>query len=275
MTPNPSYPFAVRLIGFSFDEASIIEAIFLQERNAGYAYFYLPEDNLQDPDMYLANASEWKALVALSYLGPSDVRPVLLIGSPEVELPYSRVPRPVQPDILLEALDKLIECRADTLSRLEASDVVTVPERRRKDRLDLDLTDPEEYLSMRRTAIHGGVLIVDKNPLFSEHVGELLARRKVSAKWTDNEQSATDLCIRQRMAMVMINTSTPGVDPYRLCEAMKTSVVERMAVILLIGKGFAYDQVQARRVDCDGFLYKPLTNSHLISVLKKFLPQAR
>ena len=275
MMPNISYPFAVRLIGFSSNDVGVIEAIFLKERESGYGYFCLPEDNLQDPDLYLANASEWKALVALSYLSPSEVRPVLLIGSSDVELPYARVARPIQSDSLLQALDALIERRADALSRLEASDIITVPERRRKNRLDLDLTDPDDYLRMRRTVLHGGVLVIDKNPSFSKYVGDLLARRKVPVKWADSEELAIALCNQQKIAIVMINTSTPGVDPYRLCEAIKTGIAERTAIILLVGKNFSYDQVQARRVDCDGFLYKPLTNNHLISVLKKFLPQVR
>ncbi len=274
MTSNSRYPFAVRLIGFAPDEAAIIEANFAQRRKQGYGYFRLSEDSLQDPDLFLANADDWKALVALSYLGPSDVRPVLLVGAPDVELPHTRVPRPVQWPDVLKALDKLIEKRADALSGLAASDVVTVPERRRRDRLDLDLTDPSDYMRMRRSPVRGGVLIVDKNSVFSEYVAELLARRNVPVDWANNEPSAIDLCKRQKISVVMINTSTPEVDAYRLCEAIKTGIAERAAVIFLVDKSFAYDQAHARRAGCDGFLNKPLNNHHLISALKKFLPQA-
>jgi hypothetical protein len=109
----------------------------------------LDEDNLQDPDLFLANAGEWKALVALSCLAPTAVRPALMVGTPEIELPHPRIPRPIDWPQLFKAMDALIEKRADTLSRLEASDVVMVPERRRRDRVDVDLTDPVEYLRMR------------------------------------------------------------------------------------------------------------------------------
>ena len=269
------FPFAVRLIGFSSEEAIVIGAKFAEKRSKGYSYFFLPEDNLQDPDLFLANASEWKALVALSYLGPSAVRPVLLVGSPEIELPYARVPSPVKWPQLFDALDELIEKRADTLSRLEASDVVTVPERRRRNRLDVDLTDPGDYVRMRRPPVIGGVLIMDKNASLSDYVARLLERRKVLVSWSDDETAALDFCRTSKISLVMINTSTPKVDPYRLCEAIKTNIAEKATVIFLVGKSFTYDQVLARQVECDGFLNKPVTSNCLVSVFKKFLLQTR
>ncbi|OGB22185.1 MAG: hypothetical protein A3I66_17570 [Burkholderiales bacterium RIFCSPLOWO2_02_FULL_57_36] len=275
MTLKSSFPFAVRLIGFSPDETTLIDEHFAERRSKGYSYFSLPEDNLQDPDLFLANANEWKALVALSYLGPSAVRPVLLVGTPEIELPYARVPSPIKWPQLFKGLDELIEKRADTLSRLEASDVVTVPERRRRDRLDVDLTDPGEYIRMRRPPVIGGVLIIDKNSVLSDYVAGLLARRKVPVSWADDEIAALDFCRKSKISLVMINTSTPRVDPYRLCEVIKTEIAERATVIFLVGKSFTYDQPLARQSGCDGFLNKPVTGNGLISMFKKFLPQAR
>ncbi len=273
--PKPKFPFAVRLIGFSSDEVATIDMHFAEKRVSGYAYFSLPEDNLQDPDLFLANATEWKSLVALSYLGPSTVRPVLLVGTPEIELPHARIAHPIHWPELLQALDELVEKRADTLSRLEASDVVTVPERRRRNRLDVDLTDPAEYLRMRRPPVIGGVLIIDKNAAFSDYAAQLLARRKVPVNWADDETAAQDFCRTSKVSLVLINTSTPQVDPYRLCEAIKTNIAERATIIFLVGKSFHYDQSLARQAGCDGFLNKPVTGNCLISIFKKFLPQAR
>lgn len=273
--PKSSFPFAVRLIGFSTEDTALIDARFIERRDEGYSYFCLPEDNLQDPDLFLANATEWKALVALSYLGPSAVRPVLLVGTPEIELPHARVSSPINWPQLMSALDELIEKRADTLARLEASDVVTVPERRRRERLDVDLTDPGEYLRMRRPPVVGGVMIIDKNSALSDYVAGLLARRKVPVNWADDENAALEFCGKSKISLVMINTSTPMVDPYRLCEGIKARIAERATVIFLVGKSFSYNQARARQAGCDGFLNKPVTGNCLISILKKFLPQAR
>lgn len=186
-----SFPFAVRLIGFSPQETEIFDATFALGQGKGYGYFRLDDDNLQDPDMYIANASELKALLTLSDLRPSDVRPALLVGEPAIDVPYARIERPIRWHRMFDALDQLVEKRADALSKLEASDVVSVPERRRRDRVDIDLTDPEEYRKMRAQLIHGGaVLVVDKTPAFRDFVAELLARNKVEVLWASGEAEA-------------------------------------------------------------------------------------
>lgn len=274
---NQPFPFAVRLIGFSVDEANAFDAHFAVEQGKGYGYYRLADDNLQDPDLYIANADALKALVILADLRPCDVRPVLLVGTPMVELPYARVDRPLKWDKLFEALDALVEKRADALSRLEASDVVTVPERRRRNRLDLDLTDPAEYIKMRAIVPENGmVLVVDKAPALRDYLTDLLARQKVPVAWVNDEVEAVALCKREPVAVVIINTSTPGVDPYRLCWAIKEkNSPVKTVVIFLVSKPFEYDAEQARYVGVEGFLNKPLASHHLITVLKKFLPRSR
>jgi CheY-like chemotaxis protein len=276
MSSSP-FPFAVRLIGFTAEEAKIFEATFATEQAKGYGYFRLADDNLQDPDLYVANGSELKALVKLADLRPSDVRPALLVGRPQVELSYPYVERPIVWGALFEALDALIEKRADALSRLEASDVISVPERRRRDRVDLDLTDPSEYERMRATVSSKGmVLVVDKNPAFRNFLSELLMRFQISIEWAGDEAKAVDLCRQHPTAVVMINTSTPGVDPYRLCWAIKEKEAPaKIAVIFLVGKAFNYDSAYARSVGAEGFLNKPLSSHHMLSVLKKFMTLSR
>jgi CheY-like chemotaxis protein len=270
-------PFAVRLLGFPAEEGELFEASFAIERGKGYRYVRLADDNLQDPDLYIANASELKALVRLADLRPSDVRPALLVGEPQVELPYPCVDRPIHWDTLFEALGRLIEKRADALSRLEASDIVRVPERRRRDRVDLDLTDPSDYERMRaKLPSKGGVLVVDKNPAFRDFLSGLLARHNLQVEWASDETNALESCSERPTAVVMINTSMPGVDPYRLCWAINEKESEtKTTVIFLVGKTFAYDTVKARSIGAEGFLNKPVSSHHLLSVLKKYLQFSR
>ncbi|HEX7634437.1 MAG TPA: response regulator [Noviherbaspirillum sp.] len=269
-----SFPFAVRLIGFAPHEEELFEAAFTTEQRKGCGYFRLVEGNLQDPDIYIANADELRALVTLADLRPSEVRPALLVGTSDVELPYARIERPLNQHKLFAALGELMEKRADALSRLEASNVVMVPERRRRNRLDLDLTDPAEYEKMRaKVQDNGVVLVIDKNPALRDHLAGLLARQNVRIAWGSDEMKAAELCNRQPAAVVLINTSTPDVDPYRLCRTIKTRNASlRIAVVFLISKPFVYDLQQANDAGADGFLNKPLASHHLISVLKKFMP---
>jgi CheY-like chemotaxis protein len=274
---NQPFPFAVRLIGFSEEESNAFEASFAARQGKGYAYVRLVEDNLQDPDLYIANAEGLKSLVILADVRPSAVRPALLVGTPAIEVSYPRIGRPLKWPELFAALDGLVEKRADALSRLAVADIVAVPERRRSSRLDIDLTDPAEYEKMRVPVPSDGiVLVVDKAPALRDYFADLLARQQVRVEWVSDEVAAVELCKRQRTAVVMINTSTPGVDPYRLCRAIKEKDAPlRTVVIFLIRKPFEYDVGQARDVGADGFLNKPLASHHLIAVLKKFLPQFR
>jgi CheY-like chemotaxis protein len=274
---SQTYPFAVRLIGFSPEEEASFDEKFSLRPGRGYGYFRLVEGNLQDPDLYIANGRQLKALVTLADLRPSDVRPAMLVGTPDVALPYPVVDSPIQWEQLFDVLDGVVEKRADALSRLEASDVITVPERRRRDRVDLDLTDPAEYEKMRaKVPDDGAVLVVDKTPALRDYLSDLLARQKVPVVWINDEVEAVEICKQGQVAVVMINTSTPDVDPYRLCWAIKEKDSPvRVAVVFLVSKPFVYDLPQARYVGADGFLNKPLASHHLVTLLKKFLPFGR
>jgi CheY-like chemotaxis protein len=271
---NHSFPFAVRLIGFSKSETELFDAAFATDQGKGYGYLRLAEDNLKDPDFFVVNADELKALVTLSDLRPSAVRPAMLVGIPSVELPHPRVDKPIRWPVFFATLDALVETRADAHSRLDALDIVTVSERRRSDRVDLDLTDPSEYPRMRaRMPDDVGVLIVDKSPAIHSYLADRLMRYGMPAAWANSEERAVAICEERSMAVVMVNTSTPAIDPYRLCKAIKqASLIERTIVIFLVGKPFVYDQDQAREAGVDGYLAKPLASVHLFSALKKFLP---
>jgi CheY-like chemotaxis protein len=266
------YPFAIRLIGFCAQEATIIEQMFAENGERGCTYFVLPEDNLQDPDIFLANADEEKALIALSYLSPSMLRPALLVASDKRDHTYPHVARPVKAGVLLDALDKLVAQRADALAELEASDIVTVPERRRKQRVLDDNMRPEDYVHLRRLPVNGGVLVIDRNLAFRDYVVELFGNRNIPVAFAPTEAEALLQCRKQRISVVLVNTSLDGIEPYRMCEAIKSQIADRVTVIFLVGGPFAYDQSRARSVGCDGYLEKPVTGKNLLSALKKFLP---
>lgn len=269
-----SFPFAVRLIGFTESEEGAFDSAFASERESGYRYIRLEPDNLRDPDLFIANAAELKAMIRLANLHPSTVRPALLVGQPTVELPYPHVAYPVVWNELLQAVDALMDKRADALSSLQVSDIVAVPERRRTDRLDLDLTDPTVYEKMRaKIPENGAVLVVDKSSVLSNYLSGLLERQRVPVAWVSDEMQTVEFCKQQPVAVVMINTATPDVDPYRLCWAIKEKDAPlKISIIFLINKPFEYDVQQARYVGADGFLIKPVSGQQLVAVLKKFLP---
>lgn len=272
--PQALFPYAVRLFGFSGQETTQIEQTFAHPQRRGYGYFVLAEDNLQDPDLYLAKGSDPHALATLAAMHPSDLRPALLVGAPAAAVPYKHIAPHADRETLIAALDELVEKRADALARLQASDVVLVPERRRN-RRDPASTDPAVFERMRaRRPENGIVLAVDKTPVLRDYLRELLARREQRVEWAGNEDGVLAACGRHPVAMVLINTSTPDVDPYRLCASIKEkSAPLNPAVVLLVGQPFVYERERARSAGVDGYLNKPLSGHHLVSVLKKFVPK--
>jgi CheY-like chemotaxis protein len=271
---NQQFPFAVRLIGFPRHEEDLVDLIFAIEEGKGYRYFRLTQDNLQDPDLFLANADDANAMLSLADLRPTDVRPAALIGAGHPGSTYRRTERPIGPHKLFEVLDSLVEKRADALSRLQASDIVIVPERRRRDRVGPTERDPAAYERIRgKPPVEGRVLVVDKNPVFSNYVREFLAHREIPVTWTNDEARAIELAREAPATIVLINTSTPNIDPYHLCQSIKVRTVSpRATVILLLGKPYVYDAVRARNTGVEGFMNKPLSVQHLTSLFKKFLP---
>ncbi|RJG21804.1 response regulator [Massilia cavernae] len=266
------YPFAVRLIGFSQPEQATIAAALTQAPAAGPAYFCLLDDSLQEPDLTIVNGDDLHALAALSAAGPPEVHPALVIGQPAVDLAFPCLPRPFDTGQLYQLLAGLVARRAEALAQLTARGLPSVPERRRSVRLDVDLTDPSEYIMRRRSPPRGAVLIIDKGGAFRDHVARLLGARRLGVEWTDSAPAAVRLCDETPVSVVMVNTSAPGIDPYELCSTIKAQDGGAdIAVVLMVSPAFPYDCSRARAAGVRGMLDKPINDRVLVGTLKRLL----
>ncbi|MEB0140978.1 MULTISPECIES: response regulator [unclassified Undibacterium] len=264
---------AIRLLGFSASEEDTFFSVLAVARETGYSYTCLKRGCLQDPDMYIVNAGELKALATLSDLHPGVAQPVLLIGKTEVDLPYRVMPRPIRWRKIFTLLDEMIDQRTLVLTGLSARKTVSVHERRRDKRLDLDLTDPDVYAKMRAQAVaKGGILVVDKDTQFREYVAAMMDPFGINVTLATDERSALMLDGNNQHALTLINTSMPQLDPYALCAELKRQNLGlRTTVILLVDKSFEYQIERAAKVGCSGFLVKPLTRLVLLNTMKKSL----
>lgn len=281
------FPFAVRLIGLPEAQAEALASALCGAPAAGPTYFCLSGDSLQEPDLIIANGGDLKALAALAALspasapgaGPADVRPALLIGAPDMELPYPNLRPPYDDDSLYAELAQLVERRADALARLAGSGLPLLPERRGSERLDFDLTDPAQYAAMRSPGKdkRGAVLVVDRGARFSQHVAKLLKPYNIPSLWASDEASALAACadapqMLAPVSVVLVNTSLPGMDPYALCAALRAQGGEQPpAVVLLIGRSFSYESARARAAGAAGLLDKPVSDATLSAALKKLM----
>lgn len=267
----PKTPFAVRLIGFAPADGAQIETLLAQAPLAGPSYFCLHDDSLQEPDAYLANGDDPAALAALVCANPGPLQPAAVIGGAAGQVGLPRLARPLDAGRLHETMNALMAQRAQALALL-AERGLPMPERRRHPRLDGELAEPGAYEAMRQPPPCGAVLIIDSAAAFRDHVAQVLGARTLPIEWTDSGPTAVRLCDETPVSLVMINTSTPGIDPYGLCGTIKAQRgAGRTAVVFLVSPAFRYDAVRARDAGVRGVLDKPVADRHLVAALQKLL----
>ncbi|PWF54915.1 response regulator [Massilia glaciei] len=266
------YLLAIRLLGFQPDEEAQIAAMLGEAPPGGPAFTCLVEDSLQDPDLYVVNGEDLRALAALVDIEPEAGELALIVGPVEMAFPCAQIARPLEPARLCSMLTDLAEHHMAALQRIRDRGLALRPERRRRQRLDFDVTDPALYQSRRRPRPSGAILIIDKGGALRDHVARLLAVHKLSIEWTDSAAAALHLCEETPVSVVLINTSTPDIDPYVVCAAIKSLPNgSRIAVVFLINQAFGYDSVRARAAGVRGLLDKPVLDRHMVSALKKLL----
>jgi CheY-like chemotaxis protein len=266
------YQLSVRLLGFQPDEEAQVAAMLGEAPDNGPAFVCLVPDSLQDPDLYVVNGEDLRALAALVDIEPEAGELALIVGPVDMAFPCAQIARPLQPALMCSMLTELAEHHVAALQRIRERGMALRPERRRRQRLDFDVTDPELYHSRRRPRPSGAVLIIDKGGALRDHVARLLMTYKLSIEWTDSAPAALHLCEETPVSVVLINTSTPDIDPYVICAAIKSLPNgSRIAVVFLINQAFGYDSVRARAAGVRGILDKPVTDRHMVSVLKKLL----
>jgi len=270
---NKTPTIEIRLLGFSAKEEETFFSVLAVVREKGYRYSCLKKGCLRDPDMFIVNADELKALADLSDIHPGEAQPVLLVGKTDIDLPYPSISRPIRWRKIFDILDELIDKRELLLTTLSAYTSISVHERRHTKRLDLDLSDPSIYKKMREQPKGaGGILVVDKDTQFREYVSTIMDRYGKEVSLASDERGAIMLHANHQHVLTLINTSTPNIDPYHLCDVLKKqSPAFKIYVIFLVDKDFNYDLSRGNRVGCEGFLVKPLSRKILLKTIKKFL----
>ena len=186
------------------------------------------------------------------------------------------VARPIRWLRLFDALDQLISQHSHILSQQNAETpllAVGLPERRRRERLDLDLTDPRDYEKMRsRPPQTDRILVVDRDALFRDDLALTMLKRLVPVEWVGDSAAANEVYTKLPISIILINPQLPGLDPYFFCRKIKQwHNKTRVTVIFLADRGFAYDPALAQQSGCDGFLMRDLGQPQIFTALSKFL----
>lgn len=270
-----SYPFTVRLTGFTAGETAQLEALLAQAPGmglcAGPSYSCLHDDSLQEADLYIANGDSPTALTRLGCLPPGSLQPALVIGDP-VSGPWRTLARPVDPLQLHDALADLLDTRVQVLVQQSTRTRRVLAERRRRPRLAPDCETPAFYTRQRRGPVDGAVLIVDQECRLRNQVARVLGPRRVPVEWTDSLCAAVRLCDETQVALVLINTAAAGIEPYELCSSIKSQDgAQRTPVVFLVEQSFHYDSLRARRAGARGLLTTPVAGRHWMLTFQKLL----
>lgn len=263
--PVQKIPVAVRLLGFEPDEASRISAMVCEAPRTGPAYMCLHDDSLQEPDIYLVDGDNPAALLRLGSLRSMPL--ALQVGG--IDHGLARVDRAVDAAMLRATLGHLVAARRRALESLCARGEPPLPERRRRQR-PVDDTFGLDGEALRQPPRPDKVLIVDKEGAFRDHMARLVGERRLAIAWTDSASTAVRLCDETQVGVAMINTSTPGIDPYALCSAIKAQEgAGRTAVVFLVGRAFPYDTERAHSAGVRGLLDKPVADRSLVAILAR------
>jgi len=267
-----THPYGVRLMGFTPGETAQITAALALAPVGGPAYSCLLEASLQEPDFFIGNGEEVKAIASMVTLSPGSWQPALVIGQAPADLPFLQLPRPIDPQQLCALMARLVDQRTAAITRLGRRSPPVMAQRRRALRLDLDLTDPAEYAARRRDPPEGAILILDQRGALRDHVARLLGLSGRSVEWTDSPLAAYRLCEETPVSLVLINTSMPGINPYAICARIKAAPeAGRTAVVLLVGPSAPYDPQRGELAGVRGVLDKPVADRHLVGALKRLL----
>lgn len=113
------------------------------------------------------------------------------------------------------------------------------------------------------------VLVADDSVTIQKVVTLAFAGEDVVIEAASDGNVARELLQRFNPDIVLADVFMPGCNGYQVCEYVKeTPELKHIPVILLVGTFEPFDQEEAARVRCDGFLTKPFDMEELIQSIR-------
>lgn len=116
------------------------------------------------------------------------------------------------------------------------------------------------------------VLLADDSVTIQKVVGISFANEDVELITVDNGDDALERTRSCRPDVVLADVVMPGLDGYRLCEAIKSDpALRHIPVLLLAGTFEAFDEERARAAGAAGHVTKPFEAQALVDRVKQLL----
>jgi len=116
------------------------------------------------------------------------------------------------------------------------------------------------------------LLVADDSVTIQKVVGLTFAGEDVVIESVANGDLAIEKVKEFMPDIVLADVFMPGRNGYEVCAAIKEDPeLSKIPVILLVGTFEPFDEVEASRVKCDGFLTKPFDTSELLQIVRSLV----
>lgn len=120
------------------------------------------------------------------------------------------------------------------------------------------------------------LLIADDSITIQKMVSLTFATEDVVIEAVTNGDHAVEKARSMKPDIVLADIFMPGRSGYEVCETIKGDPqLSQTPVVLLVGAFEPFDEAEASRVKCDGYLKKPFDSTELLDTFHSLVPQGK
>lgn len=121
------------------------------------------------------------------------------------------------------------------------------------------------------------ILAVDDSAVMQEMVKQALdtTPKEYRVLLTDNAVDALAMIYHEKVAVLLLDVSMPGIDGLELCRTVRSLPQHRnLPIIMLTARDGAFDKVQGRLAGATEYLTKPFDAAQLRQVIARFVKKS-
>jgi len=122
------------------------------------------------------------------------------------------------------------------------------------------------------------ILVAEDNPINQKLVAYMLEDYGIEVLLADNGKSAFDLLETETVDLVLMDCQMPEWDGLTACRAIRAREMEqqgdRVPILALSANAMPDFEESCRSAGMDGYLSKPLSDTALLAVLRRWLPES-
>jgi len=120
------------------------------------------------------------------------------------------------------------------------------------------------------------VLVVEDDPTIMSLIVILLEREGYGAIQAASAEEGISLAAEQAPNLILMDIALPGMDGLEATRLLKSrDATSRIPIVALTAQAMKQDAERAALAGCDGFIVKPLSTSHFIGEIARFLGEGK